>query len=112
MRSGSRAKAGGSSLTLTDVLGSLAGIDNIDLTASGNQTLIGLDNLSDFYTLTDNAELYVTGNAGDKYFGSGINWVATGNTVTLGGNVYNDYSAAGGTVHLYLDTDISVNGVV
>lgn len=92
------------SLNLHAQVGNLRGIDVIDLSASGNNTLTVSTSISDFSTVTDSALLRVDGTSEDIFFSSGLSWATAGDTI-IGGNVYHHYTSSG--VDLYVDTDVN-----
>jgi len=93
----------GLNLNLADFRNQLSGIERIDLTGSGNNTLTLLKrdvaNLSD----TGNS-LQVDGNAGDHYHFSDTGWVK-GADVTLVGVVYHSFD--NGAAHLLLNAALT-----
>jgi hypothetical protein len=102
------------SLDLTLVANNrLTGIERIDLTGSGDNSLT-LD-IRDVLALPDGAEafldsttheLLIDGNSGDSVASVGQGWVA-GAEVTLQGTLYAAYTHADIAVTLLVDTDIT-----
>ncbi|MBI4357498.1 MAG: FG-GAP repeat protein, partial [Gammaproteobacteria bacterium] len=95
----------GSGLTLnltTMVNNKIAGIENIDINGTGNNTLTL--NVRDVLDLSDTSnQLIVKGAAGDAVNATG-GWVL-GGTQSIGGEVYNSYTSGNAT--LLIDQDIS-----
>ena len=85
----------------------ITGIEIVDLTGTGDNTLI-LD-LDDLLTLTNNADtLIVTGDAGDAIFTLDDGWANIG-TVDVGGVAFTSYSHGIGT--MLVDPDIDPSGI-
>ena len=80
----------------------MRGIDIIDLTGSGNNTLTLSS--SDLSAISDAGDLRVDGNSGDIFKSTGQGWTVLSN-VTIGSNVYHHYAL--GSIDLWVDTDIS-----
>jgi Ca2+-binding RTX toxin-like protein len=94
---------GGLTLNLADFRNQVAGIEAIDLTGSGNNTLTLLKR--DLLNLSDTGNtLRVDGNAGDRYHLSDGGW-APGADVTLVGVAYHTYD--NGQAHLLLDAALT-----
>jgi len=81
----------------------IMGIEQIDITGTGNNTLtlnkLDLQHLSD-----DGNQLIVLGNAGDTVNSTGQGWIA-GATQTIGSDLYQSYTVGGAT--LLVDTNIT-----
>ena len=84
----------------------MSGIDRIDLTGSGDNTL-NLD-FRDVLAISDHHTLRIDGNAGDSVTSSGQGW-AEGSIVAVDGQQYQSYTHFGGT--LLIDSDITQNGI-
>jgi len=84
----------------------LAGIEEIDLEGSGDNTL--MLTLQDLLDLSDTDVLKVEGNAGDAVQSAGQGWVLAG-TDDDGGETYNVYTSGTGT--LLVDLDITQTGI-
>jgi Ca2+-binding RTX toxin-like protein len=98
-----RLDGAGQSLDLT-VIGpaEIKGIEQIDITGSGNNTLTL--NVADVLDLSDESDMVVVaGNAGDTVH-QGAGWTA-GTVVNIGGQDYQAYTA--GQATLLVDTDIA-----
>ena len=95
----------GQTLDLTIVHNRILGIEIVDLTGSGDNTLIlKLGDLLALSTTTD--ILRVDGDAGDTVASAGQGWVLTeGDPTTIGAHQYNSYTSSLGT--LLIDTDIT-----
>ena len=90
-------------LNLADFRNQLSGIERIDLTGSGNNTLTLLR--QDVANLSDTGNsLQVDGNAGDHYHFSDTGWVK-GADVTLVGVVYHTFD--NGAAHLLLNAALT-----
>ncbi len=97
----------------------LRGIESIDLSGSGNNTLSlsltdvlqvsdGVQHILDDSLGTQPAQMMVSGDAGDTVLMTG-GWTQ-GSTLTVGGQLYNIYS--NGDVNILVDNDITVAGGV
>ena len=84
----------------------VAGIERIDLTGSGDNTLT-LD-FRDVLKVSDHHTLRIDGNAGDSVTSSGQGWAA-GAVVEVDGQQYQSYSHFGGT--LLVDSDITQTSI-
>ena len=94
----------GLNLNLADFRNQLSGIERIDLTGSGNNTLTLLKR--DMVNLSDTGnKLQVDGNAGDHYHFDDSGWVKGAN-VTLVGVVYHVFD--NGAAHLLLNAALTV----
>jgi hypothetical protein len=94
---------GGLTLNLADFRNQLAGIERINLTGSGNNTLTLLKR--DMLNLSDTGNtLQVDGNTGDHYHFADSGW-APGADVTLVGVTYHTYD--NGAAHLLLDAALT-----
>jgi Ca2+-binding RTX toxin-like protein len=94
---------GGLNLNLADFRNQLDGIEAIDLTGSGNNTLTLLKR--DALNLSDTSNtLRVDGNAGDHYHFSDSGWVQ-GADVTLVGVTYHTFD--NGAAHLLLNAALT-----
>jgi Ca2+-binding RTX toxin-like protein len=94
---------GGLNLNLADFRNQLDGIERINLTGSGDNTLTLLQR--DVLNLSDTSNtLRVDGNAGDHYHLSGSGWVK-GADVTLVGVAYHTFN--NGAVHLLLNAALT-----
>ena len=82
-------------LTVPGVAGRIQGIERIDLTGSGDNTL--QLNLRDLVNLSDSSNrLFVTGDAGDAVFSTAQGWLKGGATVTgPDGHAYDSYTLGG-----------------
>ncbi len=104
----------GENLDLTNVSNlRYTGIEKIDLTGTGNNSL-SLD-ISDVLDLADNAntfvnddtrQLLVAGNSGDSLSSTGQGWVQ-GSDVVISSETYNSYSHADIAAQLLVDADIT-----
>jgi hypothetical protein len=93
----------GLNLNLADFRNQLSGIERIDLTGSGNNTLTLLKR--DVVNLSDTGNsLQVDGNAGDHYHFSDSGWVQ-GPDVTLVGVLYHSFD--NGAAHLLLNAALT-----
>ncbi|NJP10105.1 MAG: hypothetical protein HC866_12010 [Leptolyngbyaceae cyanobacterium RU_5_1] len=99
-----RLDGSGIMLDLTQIANSrITGIEQIDITGSGNNSL-ALSRL-DLLALSDEAnQLIVRGNTGDTVVSAGQGWVESGST-NLGNNLFMQYTAQGAT--LLVDADIT-----
>ncbi|MEO5574083.1 MAG: calcium-binding protein, partial [Gammaproteobacteria bacterium] len=83
----------------------ITGIENINLTGTGNNTLtLNVQDVLDLSGTTD--QLIVLGNTGDVVNSTGQGWVA-GSNVLLNGETYASYT--NGFASLLVDTDITRN---
>ncbi|MBX9604925.1 MAG: hypothetical protein K2Y51_01800 [Gammaproteobacteria bacterium] len=104
----------GVTLDLTAVADSrISGIERIDLTGSGDNTLrlavrdvLALPDASDMFLETATRQLVVEGDAGDRIEASGQGWVA-GQDVTLAGVLYATYTHADAAVTLLIDSSLA-----
>ncbi|MEI2578508.1 integrin alpha [Scytonema sp. PRP1] len=81
----------------------LSGIEQVDLTGTGNNSLTL--NLRDLLSLSDTTNrIVVLGNTGDTVTSTGQGWVSSG-TQTIGSNLYTRYVVASAV--LLVDTDIT-----
>ena len=93
----------GQALNLTTLANDrIVGIEMIDLTGTGNNSLSF--NASDVIALSDSDDLRVDGNVGDNANSTGQGWNFVGN-VGIGVNLYEHYVI--GTTDLYVDTDVA-----
>jgi hypothetical protein len=92
----------GITLDLTALQNKVMGIEKIDLTGSGNNTL--KLSLADVLAVTDTDRLFVTGNAGDtvQIIGADV----TPSVATVGGVSYNVFSLDS-THHLYVQQSVT-----
>jgi Ca2+-binding RTX toxin-like protein len=100
----------GQALDLTTVEQTkIAGIENIDLTGNGNNSLAL--NIADVINLSNESDqLLIKGNAGDSVTSTGQGWTQ-GSNVNIDGQDYASYTAVVGpsTATLLVDTDINQN---
>ncbi len=100
-----RLEGSGMTLNLTTLPGKVSGIEKIDLTGSGNNTLrLGL---SDVLAVSETDQLYVTGNSGDvvQVVGSSV----TASPQSVGGISYNAYNLNGtGLADLLVQQGVTV----
>jgi Ca2+-binding RTX toxin-like protein len=92
----------GQTLDLHAQVNGVRGIDIVDLTGTGNNTL--LVNKADITLISDANTLRVDGNSGDIFKSTGQGW-STQADVVIGSNTYHHYVSGG--IHLWVDTDIS-----
>jgi Ca2+-binding RTX toxin-like protein len=92
----------GITLNFASLQSKVVGIEKIDLTGSGNNTL--QLSLADVIAVSDTPNLYVTGNAGDNVQIKGTSVTPTATTVS--GVAYNDYNLDG-THHLYVQQAVT-----
>jgi hypothetical protein len=94
----------GESLDLTDIVDTrYTGIEIVDLTGTGDNTLI-LETL-DLLALSDTTNtLRVDGDAGDVVISQGQGWAA-GGTVDIEGTLYQSYTDGAATLLLHPDVD-------
>jgi Ca2+-binding RTX toxin-like protein len=87
----------------------IVGIEIVDLTGSGDNTLVL--SLGDLLALSTTSDvLRVDGNSGDTLASAGQGWVLTeGAPITIGAHQYNAYTSSLGT--LLIDTDITQTNV-
>lgn len=109
-----RLTGAGVTLDLTAVADSrISGIERIDLTGSGDNTVrlavrdvLALPDASDMFLETATRQLVVEGDAGDRVEASGQGWVA-GQDVTLAGVLYATYTHADAAVTLLIDNALT-----
>jgi Ca2+-binding RTX toxin-like protein len=92
----------GQTLDLHAQVNGVRGIDIVDLTGTGNNTL--LVNKADIPLISDASALRVDGNSGDIFKSTGQGW-STQADVVIGSNTYHHYVSGG--IHLWVDTDIA-----
>ncbi|NJN89474.1 MAG: hypothetical protein HC878_03250 [Leptolyngbyaceae cyanobacterium SL_5_14] len=94
----------GLTLNLTTIPNTkISGIEQIDLTGTGNNSLTL--NLRDLLSLSDTTNrIVVLGNSGDTVTSTGQGWVSSG-TQTIGSNIYARFTIASAV--LLVDTDIT-----
>jgi Ca2+-binding RTX toxin-like protein len=86
----------------------VTGVERIDLTGSGANTL-NLD-FRDVLALSDTQSLRIDGNAGDTVTSAGQGWTLdAGGPVTIGSQLYERYLHLGG--ELLVDSDITQTGI-
>ncbi|MGQ0663031.1 MAG: beta strand repeat-containing protein, partial [Pseudomonadota bacterium] len=101
-----RLSGSGLTLDLTAIANDrLTGLEQIDITGTGNNTL--KLNVQEVLDLSDTSnQLLVLGNSGDKVEAAGQGWVA-GGTQTISGETYQSYTS--GSATLLVDTDVTRN---
>ncbi|MBE0625935.1 MAG: DUF4347 domain-containing protein [Burkholderiales bacterium] len=98
-------------LTVPGTAGKIHGIERIDLTGSGDNTL-ALD-IRDLLNLSDTGnQLFVTGNAGDSVNSAGPGWSMTASNVVDHGITYDSYTVSGLTANLLVDHALLLAGGV
>jgi len=85
----------------------VTGVERIDLTGSGANTL-NLD-FRDVLALSDTQSLRIDGDAGDTVTSTGQGWTEDLAGENIGGQHYRSYSHLGGT--LLIDSDITQTGI-
>ena len=90
--------------------GNVVGIEKIDLTGSGNNSLALT--AQDVLDLSDTDTLIVTGDAGDSVASTGLGWIA-GGTEVIGTETYNKFTVAIGadTATLLVDADMTASAI-
>jgi len=93
-------------LDFTGLPNKVVGIEQVDLTGTGNNTL--KLSLADVIAVSDTHNLYVTGNAGDivQIKGASVTSTSTSTSTTVAGVTYYDYNLDG-THHLYVQQVVS-----